>query len=305
MPLKGPALASFLLALALAPAATAQDTRGTLAFAGTEHGFLLHVPPEAKSGGLPLVIALHGAGGNGAEFAAETGLEPAVDHAGMMAVFPDGTQSAPGRGTWNAHFCCGVAAAEGLDDIGFIGALIATVATLHPVDRARIYATGMSNGGMFAYQLAAAHPEWFAAIAPVSAAIGGTARGGRSFLIDAPRLPVPVLIIHGRKDAYVLFDGGSAPSLKFPNHWKASVADALSFWTAADSCPPKPAVSEAESGRLTRVAYGGCKDGSEVLLWAIADGEHAWPADLRFPTAGGTRSVAAEIVAFFAAHARR
>jgi polyhydroxybutyrate depolymerase len=292
-----------LLALLLGPA-RAQDETGTLVFAGMTRSYLLHVPPGDGGGKRPLVIALHGAGADGAAFAAETKLGAAADAARMLAVFPDGIQSAPGRGTWNAHFCCGIAATQGIDDIGFIGALIAAVDARHPVDRARVYATGMSNGGMFAYQLAAAHPEWFAAIAPVSSTIGGIARNGTSFLIGVPARPVPVMIIHGKKDAYVLYDGGSAPSLKFPNHWKMSVADAVSFWVAADGCPAEPELSEADQGRLQRIAYRGCKDGSEVVLWSIADGYHEWPADARFPAAGGTRSAAAEIVAFFAAHVR-
>src|SRR6266576_3041597 len=58
-------------------------------------------------------------------------------------------------------------------------------------------------GGMLSYQLAAAHPQWFAAIAAVSATVGGTSRNGNRFVIAAPDRPVPVMIIHGRKDPFV------------------------------------------------------------------------------------------------------
>jgi len=291
--------------LALAPlAAAAADQHSTLVWQGAERSYMLHVP-EGAPPPLPLVIALHGAGGNGAGFAEETDFAAAAAAAGMMAVFPDGIQTAPGRGSWNAYFCCGAAVTQQLDDVGLIGALIDRIDRGHPVDRSRVYATGMSNGGMFAYVLASAHPEWFAAIAPVSAAIGGTARSGKSYLIDVPGRPVPVMMIHGRKDPYVLFDGGSSGALGFANHWKLGIADALTFWVAADRCGPTPQVSEAAAGRLRRVAYGGCTDGSEVVLWEIADGEHNWPANIAFPAPGGSRSTAAEIVAFFAAHRRR
>jgi polyhydroxybutyrate depolymerase len=291
--------------LALAPlAAVAADQRGSIAWQGAERSYLLHIPDGAAPP-LPLVIALHGAGGNGAAFAEETDFAAAATAAGMMVVFPDGSQTAPGRGSWNAHFCCGAAVTQRLDDVGLIGALIDRIDRDHPVDRSHVYATGMSNGGMFAYVLASSHPEWFAAIAPVSAAIGGTARSGASYLIDVPPRPVPVMMMHGRKDPYVLFDGGSSGSLNFANHWKLGVADALSFWVAADRCPPTPQVSTAAAGRLRRIAYGGCQEGSEVVLWEITDGEHNWPASIDWPASGGTRSAAAEIVAFFAAHQRR
>ena len=161
----------------------------------------------------------------------------------------------------------------------------------------------MSNGGMFAYQLAAMHPEWFAAIAPVSAAIGGTSRSGDSYMIRAPARPVPVMMIHGRKDSYVLFDGGSSPVLHFPNHWKTSVADALTFWAAVDGCAPVPKVSEPVPGKLSRTDFVDCRDGSAVMLWEIEQGEHEWPT-IEFPSPEGPITAAAAILDFFAEHRR-
>src|SRR5258708_34436744 len=110
----------------------------------------------------------------------------------------------------------------------------------------------MSNGGMLSYQLAAAHPEWFAAIAPVSATIGGTSRAGDRFVIAAPDRPVPVMIIHGLKDPFVLFEGGSSSLLRYPKRSNLGVAEALSFWTAADGCAAPPALSEPVPDRLRR-----------------------------------------------------
>jgi polyhydroxybutyrate depolymerase len=293
-----PALCLVLAVLALP--ASAEDRRGSLMWQGIERTYLLHLPDAVGASPLPLVIALHGAGENGAGFAAETGFGAAAEAAGMLAVFPDGVQGAPGRGTWNAHFCCGKAVADNVDDVGFIGALIDAVAAQHAVDRNRIYATGSSNGGMFAYQLAVAHP-WFAAVASVSGAIGGVARSGQGFLVNVPAAPLAVMIVHGRKDPLVLYDGGSSPSLNFPDHWKTSVADDVSFWTAADGCAAAPEVTEMAAGELQRAAYRDCRKGSEVVLWTIADGGHDWPSGVAFPAG----NAAAEIIAFFARHERR
>lgn len=280
--------------------------RGQLAWQGTERFYLLHVPPAAGDAALPLVIALHGAGGTGGGFAEETRFAAAADRRKMLVVFPDGTETAPGRETWNAQFCCGTAAARQVDDIGFIGALIDHLAGRHEIDRDRVYATGMSNGAMMTYQLAAAHPEWFAAIAPVAGTIGGMTREGKDFIIPLPKETVPVMIIHGRKDPYVRFDGGSSTALNFPYRWKMSVADSLSFWAAVDGCDPTAIESEPVAGKLRRIAYPNCQEGSEVLLWEIEDGAHNWPGeDVGFPAPDGkTRSAAAEILAFFAAHSR-
>jgi polyhydroxybutyrate depolymerase len=297
--------AALALALALicaaAPSARADESQTlTLPWQGVERSYLLFTPPEATAAPLPLVLAFHGAGGNAHEFAGETHLAEAGLARGMMVAIADGTERSPGRRVWNAHFCCGAASS---DDIGFVGAMIDQIASKRPLDRRRVFATGMSNGGMFVYQLASAHPDWFAAIAPVSATIGGTMRDGQVFVIAVPRQPVSVEIIHGRLDGFVLYDGGSSPNLKFPNRWKLSVADAVSFWVAADGCPQGAVQDEAADGLLKRVAYQNCQSGTAIVRWEIMNGEHSWPDDI-FPSAGGKRSAAAEIVDFFATHGR-
>jgi polyhydroxybutyrate depolymerase len=268
-----------------------------------ERSYLLHVPPKkADTGNLPLVIALHGAGGDARSFADETRMEAAANERDMMAAFPNGTGT-DGHRTFNAQICCGDAVARQIDDIGFIGAVIDDVARRYPLDRGRVFATGMSNGGMLTYQLAALRPAWFAAIAPVSATIGGMTRSGQTYVIPVPSRPVPVMIIHGMRDPLVLYEGGASPILKFPNHWKLSVADSLSFWAAADQCIGPPDIAEAIAEKLRSTIYRACSENSIVHLWAIQDGEHGWPGDI-FPAQGGSRSAAAEILAFFAGFRR-
>jgi polyhydroxybutyrate depolymerase len=301
-------IAAWLLAALLLAAASARaDDRIDLQYQGSLRDYLLHVPPNAGSESLPLVIALHGAGGDAASFAGETRFAQAADKLGMLVAFPDGSEGGnPPRRTFNAQICCGDAVTRQVDDVGFVGSVIEDIAQHHPVDRARIFATGMSNGGMLTYQLAAMHPEWFAAVAPVSAAIGGMTRDGRTYIIPMPKLPVAVMIIHGRKDPYVLYEGGSSRMLSFPHIWKMSVGDALSFWAASDGCAGPPAIGHPRGPNLERVAYANCKDGSEVVLWEIMGGDHNWPGDI-FPAPGGGKPVSAAeaILAFFATHRQR
>ncbi len=264
-----------------------------------QRSYLLHVPPNPSGRALPLVIALHGAGENAAHFAAETAFAAPADAREVMVAFPDGTSNAQGGRTFNARFCCGEAVTRQVDDVGFIGAVIDDIARQYPLDRTRVYATGMSNGGMLTYVLAAVHPEWFLGIAPVSAAIGGMTRGGQTYLVPMPDRPVSVMIVHGMRDPLVLYEGGSSTALSFPNHWKLSVADALSFWATVDHCPNPPEICDIAAGALRSIGYTGCAASSTVRLWAIKDGDHAWPGDI-FPAQDGSRSAAAEILAFFA-----
>jgi polyhydroxybutyrate depolymerase len=114
------------------------------------------------------------------------------------------------------------------------------------------------------------------------------------------------MIVHGRNDRYVLFGGGVSPMLHFPKRSNMSVADAVSFWTAVDGCAPTAKETEPMPGKLRCVAYLKCSAGSDVVLWEIEDGGHNWPSDVQFPsTDGKSLSVAAEILAFFAAHSRQ
>ena len=121
-----------------------------------------------------------------------------------------------------------------------MGALIDDVAAHHPLDRHRVYATGMSNGGMLVYQLAALHPEWFAAIAPVSATIGGMMREGQSYLIPHPNMPVPVLTLHPRHARRIrAVRWLRLAHLAFPNRWKLGVTDAVSFGRQSMAAPAR------------------------------------------------------------------
>ncbi len=267
---------------------------------------MMHVPAGARGSRMPLVLVLHGAGGSGAKFAEETGFAAAASRWHMIVVFPDGIGTDPEKLTWDAHFCCGLAVSEHTDDVGFIMALIDRLTRELPIDKKRVYATGMSNGAMLSYQLAAAHPRRFAAIAPVSGTIGGTSRDGERFEIAMPDRPVPVMIIHGRKDPFVRFDGGTSTLVSSPKRSNMSVAEALAFWSKADGCAPEPERTEPVPGQLRRVAFAECHGGSNVVLWEIEEGDHNWPAsDMLFPVpGGGSRSAADEILAFFAAHHR-
>lgn len=58
---------------------------------------------------------------------------------------------------------------EGVDDVAFVAALIDQLDGELAVDRERVFATGVSNGGMMAYWLAVERSDLVRAIAPVAA----------------------------------------------------------------------------------------------------------------------------------------
>jgi len=179
------------------------DYRFELEAGGRDRSYLVHVPPPAASGALPVVLSLHGGGGNARQHRRSTGMDAAADRDGYIAVYPNGS----GRLgdlflTWNAGICCGYAQAQDVDDVGFISALLDDLGRRAAIDPRRIYAAGHSNGGMMAHRLGDELSGRIAAIASVAGARVPTSRGGRA---------VPVLQIHSEDDPRALYHGGLGP----------------------------------------------------------------------------------------------
>src|SRR5688572_29721389 len=130
----------------------------------------VHVPPSYDpKKPMPVVIALHGAGMNGKMMKLYSDLDKKADAAGFIVVYPDGT----GTGsflTWNSG---GLRlGARGADDVAFIRKMLDDLAGVAAIDSKRVFATGMSNGGMMSYRLAAELSDRIAAIAPVAGTMG-------------------------------------------------------------------------------------------------------------------------------------
>jgi len=96
-------------------------------------------------------------------------MDKLADRETFVAVYPNGTGRFGNRLlTWNAGACCAYAMSNNVDDVGFVRALVTKLTESIPIDRRRIYATGLSNGAMMSHRLAAEAADLIAAIAPVA-----------------------------------------------------------------------------------------------------------------------------------------
>lgn len=242
---------------------------------GQERMALVHIPRSwTATSSLPLLMALHGAGG-GALYQADDGnygLITKSEEAGFIAVFPNGISPARSGmlATWNAGNCCARARDENVDDVGFLRAVVADVQRRTSVDAARVYAIGMSNGGMMAYRLACEAGDVFRGIMAVA--------GTDNTRSCRPARPVPILHIHARNDDRVLFNGGAGEV--FRNEALVSdfvsVPDTIARWVQLNRATPA-------ARRVLTVAGASCElhaavgDGAPVQLCVTDTGGHSWP----------------------------
>jgi len=230
--------------------------------------------PAGHDGPLPLVLLLHGGGGNGGgmEWLTRHGFNRIADRDGILVAYPDGIDKG-----WNDGRSANRSGSDAtVDDLGFLRALPQAIAALHPVDPARVYVSGISNGGMMAYRLACDAAPVFAAAAAVAANLS---------VELAPRCQparaVPMLIMDGTDDPIMPWKGGTIRVLWMARGTVLSAEDSAARWLSLDHCGPfesLPQLSASPPDGTSAVPHAArCGGDGEVRLYEIRGGGHSWP----------------------------
>ena len=243
-----------------------------LSFDGMERSYLLHVSPNYNnSTPTPLVVVLHGGLGTSENVENTTGFSKKADEENFIVVYPQGI----GR-TWNSGNVEGPAFENQVDDVGFILKIVEEVENNYNIDENRIYATGISNGAMMSYKLASDASDKFAAIAPVAGTIGGKSTENASLYFPKnPSQSVSVIIFHGTNDQHVIYNGGRSSGID-SGRIDLSVNDSVLFWVEADKCSSDPVIENITSN-VYSTTYKDGLNATEVVLYVIVGGGHAWP----------------------------
>lgn len=226
---------------------------------GVTRSYELHVPPgyDGESP-LPLVLNFHGFTSNGPDQQSFSNMNVTADSEGFVVAYPNGLDD-----SWNAGICCGRSATGNVDDVGFARAIVEDIRGRGCIDEARVYATGMSNGGFLSHRLACEAADVFAAVAPVAAVLG----------IDeaacTPSRPIPVIHLHGTGDMLVPYEGGGLAGSQ-------SVEDSIDGWRDRNGCTGERDVSY-QNGDATCVSYERCDADTSVTLCTIEGAGHCWP----------------------------
>ncbi|MDP8224324.1 MAG: PHB depolymerase family esterase [Candidatus Lernaella stagnicola] len=249
---------------------------GSFSHAGRTRQYRLVIPPayDGKTA-LPLVMVFHGGGGNARRAEQTTGFSQKAIREGFFVVYPEGVGRLPTRHkllTWNTGNCCGYAKEINSDDVGFVRKLLVTLKQDYRIDAKRVFATGISNGGMMAYRLGCEMAGEIAAVAPVAGAMNVSTCG--------PGAPVSVIVFHGVRDNRVLYSGG-APRVQIDPHPRVDrpVSYAASFWAAHNGCDAQP--QRLEQGMILHETYTSCRPGVGLEVYTLKNGRHAWPGGQR------------------------
>jgi polyhydroxybutyrate depolymerase len=260
------------------PGTDDNDYSASIIYGGLERTYSVHISNSYdQTKATPLVIALHGGGGTGKGVAKLTGFNAISDRENFIVAYPDGFEKHwnDSRGVqWQSQV-------ENTDDVGFISALIDRLSDELNIDAKRVYVTGISNGGMMSHRLGCELSQKIAAIAPIASNIPVNQAS-----VWMPSRPVPVLIINGTDDPLVPWDGGDIHIGKTTLGEVLSVADTVKFWVGKDQCSSVPAITQlpdedpSDGTMVWKEIYSGCRDGVEVVLYAIEGGGHTWPGGL-------------------------
>jgi polyhydroxybutyrate depolymerase len=267
-------IAVALLALAPVRGAASEDSKhpGSIESGGRTRTYFVHTPPGYDGNEkLPLVMVLHGGGGNAENAEKMSGMSDKADAVNFLVVYPDGTGGVGDHfHTWNSGNCCAYALKNNVDDVAFLRGLLEKLEYEYAVDPKRVYVTGISNGGMMAYRVGCTMADKVAAIAPVAGALN---------VACDPSAPISVIAFHGTEDENVSYNGGTGKKQIDGPREDKPVSYAIDFWVKHDGCNPTP--KKLEVGTLRTEGYGGCKDGTAVVLDTVVGQGHAWPGSDR------------------------
>ena len=220
--------------------------------------YLLHVPASYDGNdSVPLIIALHNAYGDAANFQSMTGLSIKSDSEGFIVAYPNGTGNPR---MWNAGNCCGDAMTDSVNDVGFISLLIDTLSEKYNIDTSRIYAAGFSNGSVLAYRLAAELSDKISGIACMS---------GQMMLDECnPDNPVSIIHFHALDDNSVPYEGGSGSGYEWP-----SVESVIDIWAELNECNDTPDTIFDQAGVIGK-KWAGTE--ANIIAYTFPKGGHAW-----------------------------
>jgi polyhydroxybutyrate depolymerase len=272
----------------------------SLEYGGWRRSYVMTVPDSAseQSPAHPMLIAMHGFGGNGRGMRDMIGHDHGLEDE-RVVVYPDGAGRTNSVRGWNSGHprCCGTALDDDVDDVAFLRALVQAVAQETCIDLNRVYATGFSNGGDMAQRLACDASDVVAAVTSVAGRFGYHSR------VCPGERPVPAVLYRGLRDGTVPYEGelmGLGALKTIP------ATEGFDNIARNHGCTVIP-VNTLSVDDTDCLRIDDCDGGFEITLCTSAGAGHCWPGLSYCPqTRNGNAeafSASDHMQSFFARHA--
>ncbi|NDJ52270.1 MAG: hypothetical protein GYB68_04185 [Chloroflexi bacterium] len=213
---------------------------------GEERLFIVYRPSDEPD--MPLVLSLHGDGGDAVGNRGEMGLDEVAEREGFTVAYLEASE---GAGIWTTS------------DVAYFEAVLDLMIDEFDIDSSRVYVVGFSAGGFATHYLGAVLSQRITAItsigglmpAPEMAELGPVIREAYERtdlnLPQEPSRPVPVMIIHGLNDQIVPYGG---------------VDSSAQYWADWNGCTIPPTIDSLEDVDLPAEIYENCDDGVSVIV---------------------------------------
>lgn len=240
---------------------------------GSNRKYLLYIPLSYDAlRPTPLLLFFHGGGGHMEQAAKDYGWLGKSEKESFILAFPNGSSRLPRQhlATWNAGECCGYACDRKIDDVRFVKQVIADIERKANVDNGKIFAVGMSNGGMLAHRIACEMADTLRAVASVA--------GTDNTNYCAPSRPISVMHIHARDDTHVLFNGGAGKDAfrdKSKVTESTSVPETINRWIARNNAEKTPRRIIDVPGAYADL-YTSKQNKVQIELVVTDKGGHSW-----------------------------
>ena len=231
--------------------------------------------PDGIGEDAPLVLVMHGYGGNARDIQTYSNMNDVADEHGFVVAYPQGTRDEDS----NRFFNVGYAFHPGvtIDDVGFVKAIVSQLQSNLGASEENVFATGMSNGGEMSYMLACQAADVFKSVASVSGIMF------ESFASDCtPARAISIFEIHGTADDVNWYGGDPTGEGGWGPY--RGIEDGIDFWTATNDLSQQessslPDTDSSDGSDITFERHWSDDSDIEVWLYRVNGGGHDWPGN--------------------------
>lgn len=280
---------------------------GTYTFNGADYPYILYRPTSYEQGrAVPLVVVTHGCQTTAEQEVRVTGFNKLAEREGFAVLYPEAdavgrNQPGPLANCWK--FTDPAAYFRGTGDPAALAGMTRQIMEGTTVDAERVYAIGVSAGGLMTAVLASAYSELYAAVGIVVSAgfADGPCFGNGVGVPVAASATLAFEQMRTRERIVPIIGIGSDADAAFPAPCTVkAVEQGLRTSNLAISGSQEGPISLAPSATREEQVPGGraytvaeFRDPDRCLIaerWIIHGMPHAWPGETDLPGYGDTRA---------------